>query len=154
MGLTMRCAWRSLLTCFCMSLTLKLIFFSRFDLSWFPNQYNSKEASVKLLYEGQPMPTAIASLSGETIVKVACGNNHTGYWHYSCFSRSSLWLQALTPFSSLQFLVFSCCWLKWLCLHVQSPQFNSLYIHIYSSCLFINLFDSFMLLMNFFTWIE
>ncbi|MED6118358.1 hypothetical protein PIB30_002066 [Stylosanthes scabra] len=41
------------------------------------NEYNSKDSSVKLVYEPQPRPRAIASLSGETIVKVACGTNHT-----------------------------------------------------------------------------
>lgn len=41
------------------------------------NEYNTKESSVKLAYEAQPRPKAIASFSGETIVKVACGNNHT-----------------------------------------------------------------------------
>ncbi|XP_010263933.1 PREDICTED: protein RCC2 homolog isoform X1 [Nelumbo nucifera] len=41
------------------------------------NEYNAKESSVKLAYEPQPRPRAIASLAGETIVKVACGTNHT-----------------------------------------------------------------------------
>ncbi|WJX36013.1 hypothetical protein P8452_23933 [Trifolium repens] len=41
------------------------------------NEYNSKDSSVKLVYEAQPRPRAIASLAGETIVKVACGTNHT-----------------------------------------------------------------------------
>ncbi|XVF35992.1 hypothetical protein REPUB_Repub19eG0019800 [Reevesia pubescens] len=41
------------------------------------NEYNSKDSSVKLVYEAQPRPRAIATLSGETIVKVACGTNHT-----------------------------------------------------------------------------
>lgn len=41
------------------------------------NEYNSKDSSVRLAYEPQPRPKAIASLSGETIVKVACGTNHT-----------------------------------------------------------------------------
>ncbi|KAA3476331.1 protein RCC2-like protein [Gossypium australe] len=41
------------------------------------NEYNSKDSSVKLVYEPQPRPRAIATLSGETIVKVACGTNHT-----------------------------------------------------------------------------
>ncbi|CAI9116887.1 OLC1v1018168C1 [Oldenlandia corymbosa var. corymbosa] len=41
------------------------------------NEYNTKDSSVKLAYEAQPRPRAIASLSGETIVKVACGANHT-----------------------------------------------------------------------------
>ncbi|XP_058091066.1 uncharacterized protein LOC131237364 [Magnolia sinica] len=41
------------------------------------NQYNLKEGSVKLAYEAQPRPRAIASLSSKTIIKVACGVNHT-----------------------------------------------------------------------------
>ncbi|KAJ8446308.1 hypothetical protein Cgig2_005839 [Carnegiea gigantea] len=41
------------------------------------NEYNSKDGSVRLAYEPQARPKAIASLSGETIVKVACGTNHT-----------------------------------------------------------------------------
>ncbi|KAL6844125.1 hypothetical protein ACP4OV_025798 [Aristida adscensionis] len=41
------------------------------------NEYNSKEGSVKLAYDPQPRPRSIASLSGKTIVKVACGTNHT-----------------------------------------------------------------------------
>ncbi|GKB27917.1 protein RCC2 [Tanacetum coccineum] len=39
------------------------------------NEYNAKESSVRLAYEAQPRPTAIASLSDETILKVACGQN-------------------------------------------------------------------------------
>ncbi|XP_022137402.1 protein RCC2 homolog [Momordica charantia] len=41
------------------------------------NEYNTKDSSVRLAYEAQPRPRAIASLSGEKIVKVACGTNHT-----------------------------------------------------------------------------
>ncbi|PWA37571.1 regulator of chromosome condensation (RCC1) family protein [Artemisia annua] len=41
------------------------------------NEYNTKESSVRLAYEAQPRPKAIASLSDETILKVACGSNHT-----------------------------------------------------------------------------
>ncbi|KAL4584210.1 hypothetical protein LXL04_008802 [Taraxacum kok-saghyz] len=41
------------------------------------NEYNTKDSSVKLAYEAQPRPKAIASFSEETIVKVACGSNHT-----------------------------------------------------------------------------
>ncbi|KAJ0086020.1 hypothetical protein Patl1_09265 [Pistacia atlantica] len=41
------------------------------------NEYNTKDSSVRLAYEAQPRPRAIASLAGETIVKVACGTNHT-----------------------------------------------------------------------------
>ncbi|KAG5080390.1 hypothetical protein JHK86_004455 [Glycine max] len=40
-------------------------------------QYNSKDIPVRLLYEPQPRPRAIAALVGEAIVKVACGTNHT-----------------------------------------------------------------------------
>ncbi|KAL2892843.1 Protein RCC2-like protein [Bienertia sinuspersici] len=39
--------------------------------------YNTKDSSVRLAYEPQPRPKAIASFSGETIVKVACGTNHS-----------------------------------------------------------------------------
>ena len=41
-------------------------------------QYNSKDSSVKLVYEPQSRPRAIAAFSGKTVVKVACGTNHTG----------------------------------------------------------------------------
>ncbi|KAI8549558.1 hypothetical protein RHMOL_Rhmol06G0034000 [Rhododendron molle] len=41
------------------------------------NEFNTKDSSVRLAYEGQPRPKALASLAGETIVKVACGTNHT-----------------------------------------------------------------------------
>ncbi|KAL0694938.1 hypothetical protein Bca4012_062118 [Brassica carinata] len=41
------------------------------------NEFNMKDSSVKLAYEARPRPKAIASLAGETIVKVACGANHT-----------------------------------------------------------------------------
>ncbi|XP_009337666.1 protein RCC2 homolog [Pyrus x bretschneideri] len=41
------------------------------------NEYNTKDSSVRLAYEAQPRPKAIASLAGETIVKAACGTNHT-----------------------------------------------------------------------------
>ncbi|GAV69976.1 RCC1 domain-containing protein [Cephalotus follicularis] len=41
------------------------------------NEYNTKDSSVRLAYEAQPRPRAISSLAGETIVKVACGTNHT-----------------------------------------------------------------------------
>lgn len=42
-----------------------------------------KDSSVRLAYEAQPRPKAIASLAGETIVNVACGSNHTGRNHTS-----------------------------------------------------------------------
>ena len=48
---------------------------------FFTWQYNTKDSSVRLAYEAQPRPKAVASLSRETIVKVACGTNHTGYFH-------------------------------------------------------------------------
>ncbi|CAO2036897.1 unnamed protein product, partial [Urochloa humidicola] len=41
------------------------------------NEYNAKDSSVKLTYDPQPRPRAIAALSGKTVVKVACGTNHT-----------------------------------------------------------------------------
>uniref|UniRef100_A0ACD5W765 Uncharacterized protein n=1 Tax=Avena sativa TaxID=4498 RepID=A0ACD5W765_AVESA len=41
------------------------------------HEYNTKVSSVKLSYDPQPRPRAIATLSGKTIVKVACGTNHT-----------------------------------------------------------------------------
>jgi alpha-tubulin suppressor-like RCC1 family protein len=47
------------------------------------NEFNMKDSSVRLAYEAQPRPKAIASLAGETIVKVACGTNHTGRNHIS-----------------------------------------------------------------------
>ncbi|XP_037452304.1 protein RCC2-like isoform X3 [Triticum dicoccoides] len=41
------------------------------------NEYNAKVSSVSLVYDPQPHPRAIAALSGNTVVKVACGTNHT-----------------------------------------------------------------------------
>ncbi|KAL6995792.1 hypothetical protein U1Q18_005928 [Sarracenia purpurea var. burkii] len=41
------------------------------------NEYNTRDSSVRLAYEPQPRPKALASLAAETIVKVACGTNHT-----------------------------------------------------------------------------
>ncbi|RZC72490.1 hypothetical protein C5167_047973 [Papaver somniferum] len=41
------------------------------------NMYNTKSASVQLAYEAQPCPKAIAAFAGSTVVKVACGTNHT-----------------------------------------------------------------------------
>nr|CAB3486058.1 unnamed protein product [Digitaria exilis] len=41
------------------------------------NEYNAKDSSVKLTYDPQPRPRAIAAFSGKTVVKVACGTNHT-----------------------------------------------------------------------------
>ncbi|RZC66598.1 hypothetical protein C5167_010302 [Papaver somniferum] len=42
------------------------------------NEYNTKDSSVKHAYEAQPRPKAIAAFAGKTVVKVACGTNHTG----------------------------------------------------------------------------
>ncbi|KAJ7524762.1 hypothetical protein O6H91_17G019900 [Diphasiastrum complanatum] len=41
------------------------------------NEYNAKESSVRLVYEAQPRPRAIAAFTGKTVTKVACGNNHS-----------------------------------------------------------------------------
>ncbi|XP_020528209.1 protein RCC2 isoform X1 [Amborella trichopoda] len=41
------------------------------------HEYNARDSSVRLAYEAQPRPRAIASLAEKTIVKVACGTNHT-----------------------------------------------------------------------------
>ncbi|MCL7048079.1 hypothetical protein MKW94_029797 [Papaver nudicaule] len=41
------------------------------------NEYNTKSSAVKLAYEAQPRPKAIAAFAEKTIVKVACGTNHT-----------------------------------------------------------------------------
>ncbi|CAN0872319.1 Protein RCC2 [Linum grandiflorum] len=41
------------------------------------NEYNTKDSSVRLAYEAQPRPRAIAAFAKETVVKVACGANHT-----------------------------------------------------------------------------
>ncbi|KAM3406851.1 hypothetical protein ACQJBY_000733 [Aegilops geniculata] len=41
------------------------------------NEYNANASSVRLTYDSQPHPRAIAALSGKTVVKVACGTNHT-----------------------------------------------------------------------------
>ncbi|KAF5181922.1 Regulator of chromosome condensation [Thalictrum thalictroides] len=60
------------------------------------NEYNTKDSSVRLAYEAQPRPKAIASFAEQTIVKVACGANHTvavdskGFvytWGYGGFGR-------------------------------------------------------------------
>lgn len=64
-------------------------------------QYNSKDSSVKLVYEAQPRPRAIASLAGETIVKVACGTNHTG----GCYSVVNLDYMLLYHFSLIFFVL-------------------------------------------------
>ncbi|XP_039124804.1 protein RCC2 [Dioscorea cayenensis subsp. rotundata] len=41
------------------------------------NEYNVKDGSVKLAYEAQPRPRAIAAFFEKIVVKVACGTNHT-----------------------------------------------------------------------------
>jgi len=41
------------------------------------HEYNMKEGSVKLAYQPQPSPRAIAALSDKKIIRVACGHNHT-----------------------------------------------------------------------------
>ncbi|KAG0456429.1 hypothetical protein HPP92_024217 [Vanilla planifolia] len=41
------------------------------------NEYNTKDSSVKLAYEPQSRPRAIAAFSEKLITKVACGTNHT-----------------------------------------------------------------------------
>lgn len=41
-------------------------------------QYNAKEGTVKIVFEPQPTPRKIQALAGKTIVKMACGNNHSG----------------------------------------------------------------------------
>lgn len=46
-------------------------------------QYNTRNSSVLLAYEAQPCPKAVVCLAGETIVKVACGTNHTGFFFIS-----------------------------------------------------------------------
>ena len=60
-------------------------------------QYNTKDSSVKLAYEAQPRPKAIASFSEETIVKVACGSNHTGTLKKLIFYKL---YNLFTPYSS------------------------------------------------------
>lgn len=47
-------------------------------MSYECSQYNAKDSSVKLLYEAQPRPRAIAAIAAKNITKVACGHNHTG----------------------------------------------------------------------------
>mmetsp|Transcript_6849 Transcript_6849/g.11673 ORF Transcript_6849/g.11673 Transcript_6849/m.11673 type:complete len:475 (-) Transcript_6849:559-1983(-) len=39
--------------------------------------YNAKESSISIVYEPQPAPKVVASLSDKTITRVACGVNHT-----------------------------------------------------------------------------
>lgn len=41
------------------------------------NCYNSSDSSIKMVFEPQPTPKLIATLSTKTIVNLACGHNHT-----------------------------------------------------------------------------
>ncbi|KAG8493685.1 hypothetical protein CXB51_011681 [Gossypium anomalum] len=58
-------------------MSLVHIFAAEYHSQSYAGCYNAKDSSVRLVYESQPRPRAIATLSGETIVKVACGTNHT-----------------------------------------------------------------------------
>ncbi|AQK46966.1 Protein RCC2 [Zea mays] len=68
------------------------------------NEYNAKESSVKLTYEPQPRPRAIAAFSGKTVVKVACGTNHTvavdsnGFVYTTCVFRLNVFYFLLLMF--------------------------------------------------------
>jgi len=57
---------------------------------------------VRLVYEPQPRPRAIAALAGETVVKVACGTNHTG----ACYSFLDLGYMLLFTTFPLMILCF------------------------------------------------
>lgn len=87
-------------------------------------QYNSKDSSVRLAYEPQPRPKAIASLSGETIVKVACGTNHTGSYDAFCLCALSFSLSPTCCMWLFMLLYLHLFWassgggFKWPCLHV------------------------------------
>lgn len=72
-------------------------------------QYNTKDSSVRLAYEAQPRPRPIAAFSGETIVKVACGTNHTGssQLHFNKFVLCPLF-RFVECIYLLFFLDFSC----------------------------------------------
>lgn len=96
---------------------------------WFSIQYNTKDSSLRLAYEAQPRPRAISTLSGETIVKVACGNNHTGASQHSIFCSHLIRFSVPLPFSYFVYFVgSSCCRLKWICLHV------CITVHFVCSC--------------------
>ena len=91
-------------------------------------QYNAKDSSVKLTYDPQPRPRAIATFSGKTVVKVACGTNHTGFPLLSFF-RVIMINTDINPISLL--LCCSCSWFQWLCLHV-CVLFTT-YLHIFKT---------------------
>jgi len=60
---------------------------------------------VRLVYEPQPRPRGIAALAGETVVKVACGTNHTG----GCYSF--LYLGYMTLFTIFPLMIFCLFWI-------------------------------------------
>lgn len=117
--------WGSNRNTFCGNHFLKNLWYIDVCVVYF--QYNVKEGSVKLAYEPQPRPRAISAFSGKTVVKVACGTNHTGslnYFHglFNAMDIYSKWIL-------ISFFFFlgtglpnasSCCWFNWLCLHVCS----------------------------------
>ncbi|VFQ59811.1 unnamed protein product [Cuscuta campestris] len=41
------------------------------------SQHNTRDSSMKLVYEAQPKPKSITAFAGEAIAEVACGSNHT-----------------------------------------------------------------------------
>ena len=54
-------------------------------------EYNKADSSVKLAYEPQPTPRPIAALSGQKVIRVASGHNHTiavdasgKFWTWGC----------------------------------------------------------------------
>lgn len=85
-------------------------------------QYNTKDSSVRLAYEPQPHPKALASLAKETIVKVACGTNHTGcVYDLRTSSISLLMHSCLCKYGFV--LTFNCiCLLYVLCVQWQLIQ--------------------------------
>ena len=100
-----------------------------FTMIWFMLfQYNAKDSSVKLTYDPQPRPRVIATFSGKTVVKVACGTNHTGFPLLSFF-RVIMINTDTNPISLL--LCCSCSWFQWLCLHV-CVLFTT-YLHIFKT---------------------
>eukprot|EP00897_Mesotaenium_endlicherianum_P001866 jgi/Mesen1/1707/ME000138S00570 len=40
-------------------------------------EYNAKEGAVKLVYEPQPVPRAIAAIASKPVNRIACGHNHS-----------------------------------------------------------------------------
>lgn len=72
---------------------------------------------MRLVYEAQPRPRAITSLAGETIVKVACGTNHTG----DCYSMPNFsYLSLFITCPYYLFWIFSGGGSEWLRLHVSN----------------------------------